>query len=117
MNDEWCPSTGEHVIPTGLDEVTAARTRGTARDIDATARSADNMDLILGVSETDVRLVDALYHELALDASNARTPASRAERDANAESAASFARLKAMTPDELSAERARRMRARQQRRG
>jgi hypothetical protein len=68
-------------------------------------------ELVLGVSEADFRLVDAFYQELALEASNDPSAPTREEQTANAESAKSFARLKAMTPDELRAERARRIRS------
>ncbi len=73
--------------------------------------------LVLGVSEADIRLVDAYYHELALEASNDPSPLTREEQIADAEWAESFARLKAMTPDELRAERARRIRERRRRDG
>ena len=73
--------------------------------------------LVLGVSEADIRLVDAYFHELALDASSDPSPPTREEQTANAELAESFARLKSMTPDELRAERARRIRERRRRDG
>jgi hypothetical protein len=117
MNDEWCPPSGEQLIPANLDDMTAATTPDAARDIDASARPAESADLVLGVSEADIRLVDAFYHEVALDASTDKAPPTRAERLANAESIAALARLRAMTPDELRAERARRLRERQPRDG
>ena len=115
MNDEWCPPTGEQLIPADLDNVTAATTRDAALDIEASVRSSETSDLVLGVSEADIRLVDAFHHELALEASADKSPPTRAEQLANAELAASFERLKAMTPEELRAERARRLRERQRR--
>lgn len=74
-------------------------------------------ELVHGVSEADVRLVDTYFHELAIDASNDPSPLTPEEQAADAESVASFARLKAMTPDELRAERARRIRERRRRDG
>ena len=117
MNDEWCPPTGDQLIPTDLDTATAATTPDAARDIEASARSSETSDLVLGVSDADIRLVDAFHHELALEASADKSPPTRAEQLANAELAASFERLKAMTPEELRAETARRLRERQRRDG
>ena len=116
MTDEWCPPTGEQLIPADLDEVTATTTPDVAREIDASVRSME-ADLVLGVSEADIRLVDAFFHELALDASEDKSPPTRAEQLADAESIAALERLKAMTPDELRAERARRLRERRLRDG
>ena len=111
MNDEWSPPTGEQLIPVDLDNVTGSTTPN-AREIDA--RRTEGADLVLGVSEADIRLVDAFYHELALEASAVKLSASPAEQLADAESVAAFERLKAMTPEEQRAERARRIRERQQ---
>jgi hypothetical protein len=105
MTDEWCPSSGEHSM----------LTKDVTSNADA-AHSAD-ADLALGVSEADIRLVDAFYHEVALEASNDRAPATHEEQAANAALAESFARLNAMTPDELRAERARRREERRLRGG
>jgi hypothetical protein len=117
MNDEWCPPTGEQLIPADLDKTTAATTRNAAGDIDSSARQKESADLVLGVSEADIRLVDAFYHEVALEASADKAPQSRPDHLANAESIAAFERLRAMSPDELRAERARRIRERQRRDG
>lgn len=109
MTDEWCPPSGEHSIPKDVETVTANHN-------DA-AQSATCGDLVLGVSEADFRLVDAFFYELALDASNDPSPPTREEQAANAALAASFARLKAMSPDELRVERARRLAERRRRDG
>ena len=74
-------------------------------------------DLVLGVSEADINLVDAYFHELALESVSDPSPLTPEEQAADAGSVAAFERLKAMTPDELRAERARRMRERRLRYG
>ena len=114
MNDEWCPPTGEQTIPA---ELTAATAPDAAHDTEASLKSFEGADLVLGVSEADIRMVDAFFHEVALDASEDKSPLTPAELLADAESVAAFERLKAMTPEEQRAERARRLRERRLRDG
>jgi hypothetical protein len=78
----------------------------------ATDPGFGNVDLVLRVTEGDIRMVEAYYHELALEASQDRSPPTLEEQIALKKLAASFERLKAMTREELLAERARRLRQR-----
>ena len=97
--------------------VERARARAQAVNANVATKAKIRDELVLGASEADIRLVDAYFHELALDASNDPSPPTREEQIANAESVAAFERLKAMTPDELRAERARRIQERRRRDG
>ena len=72
--------------------------------------SFSNVGLVLRVTEGDIRMVEAYYHELALEASQDKSPPTPEEQVALQKLAASFERLKAMTREELLAERARRLR-------
>ncbi len=60
MSNRWTSPTVEHgrsaVEAKTVDEGTAA------------APAADGVDPVLGVSEADLNLLDAFYHQLALDA-------------------------------------------------
>jgi len=57
MTDDWSTPTGEYV-------------RGEAAINDATP----DLDLLQGVEERDLRILDALFHELALEAAKDPTP-------------------------------------------
>lgn len=72
-----------------------------------------NVGLVLRVTEGDIRMVETYYHELALEASQDRSPPTPEEQVALKKLEASFERLKAMTREELLAERARRLHQRQ----
>ena len=57
MTDDWSTPTGERMpFEVGNDDATP------------------DSDLLLAVEERDLRLLDAFFHELALDASNDPTP-------------------------------------------
>lgn len=99
MNDDWCPPTDEHDVPGNLDAVPSVAT-------------PDQVDPVLGISEGDVRVVDAFYHELALDASKDPSPLTAEEEAAELRMVASFERLKSMTREELLALREHRLRER-----
>ncbi|MCA9674152.1 MAG: hypothetical protein KC464_03840 [Myxococcales bacterium] len=68
MTDDWSTPTGERMpFEVGNDDATP------------------DSDLLLAVEERDLRLLDAFFHELALDASNdptPNTPEEQAEDDA-----------------------------------
>jgi hypothetical protein len=71
-----------------------------------------NVGLVVRVTESDIRMVESYYHELALEASQDKSPPTPEEQVTLQKLAASFERLKAMTREELLAERARRLRQR-----
>jgi hypothetical protein len=68
MTDDWSTPTGEYA-------------RGESAPDDPTP----DLDVFDGVGERDLRILDAFFHELALDASNdptPNTPEEQAEDDA-----------------------------------
>jgi hypothetical protein len=69
MNDDWSPPTAEHDRPSSDHERTEAPTTTPDGDVDQ----------VFGVSEADVRMVDAFYYELAMDAANDPSPPTPAE--------------------------------------
>jgi predicted P-loop ATPase/GTPase len=98
MNDDRCSPTGKR-----------ASMHNQAAPM---APTSDDTDLVITVSEDDVRIVDAYYYELALDASKDPSPPTPEEQIELAKLAASFERLKAMTHEEMLEERERRLRRR-----
>ena len=100
MNDNRCSPTGKRVSSGNKDGATA------------TDPGVGQVGLVLRVTEGDIRMVEAYYHELALEASQDRSPPTPEEQVALKKLAASSERLKAMTREELLAERARRLRQR-----
>jgi hypothetical protein len=69
--------------------------------------AADGVDPVLGVSEADLNLLDAFYHQLALDAAADPRP-STPEEDADDEWLMERARQRmSMSPDEVRAQRER----------
>ena len=97
MSDGRYFSTGKHAFSGSKDEEAA------------TDPGFGNVGLVLRVTESDIRMVEAYYHELALEASQDRSPPTPEEQVALKKLAPSFERLKAMTREELLAERARRL--------
>jgi len=69
----------------------------------------ESVYLVLRVSEGDIRMVDAYYDELALDASMDQSPPTPEERIELEKLTALSERLKAMTREEMLALRARRL--------
>jgi len=96
MNDDWRSSTGKRVT---------VYTQGVAPP-----SLSDGVDLVLRISEGDVRIVDAYYDELALEASRDRSPPTPEEQVELDKLAASSERLKTMTRAEMLVLRARRLR-------
>lgn len=96
MTDEWSPPTGEYDQP-GHEPTDAAP-------------FDDEIDPVLGVAAGELRIVDAFFHELAVDAALDPRPPTAAEQVAIDDLRARFERLKAMSPEELDAERARLLR-------
>ena len=99
MNDDWSEPTGEHepwTIP------------GPANDVGA-PRDADPIGVLValdGVPERDARMVDAFFQQLALDASEDRSPPTPEEQE-NIDAIAAFTeRLMATPPGEGARSRA-----------
>ena len=100
MSDDGSPPTAEH-----------DRLGATPRnDEHAPSPPPDDVDPVVGVSERDLRVVDAYYHHLALDASEDPAPPTATEQVQLAAIRAHNDRLLAMTPEDMLAERARRRR-------
>ena len=97
MKDDWSPPTAEHAI------------QRRPRDGAATATN-DEIDPVLGVSERDLRIVNAFYHELALDASQDPAPLTPRELVELGKLEESLSRVKSMSEEELLSLRARRLR-------
>jgi hypothetical protein len=100
MKDYRCSPIGERA---------AQRTKD---GVPTTAPTSDHVDLVLGISEGDIRIVDAYHYQLALDASQDRSSPTLEEQIEVGKLAASFARLQAMTHEQMLAERVRRLRRR-----
>src|SRR5437868_2617291 len=99
MKDDWSSPTAETALP--------------PRPRDGAANGpADDVDPVLGISECDLNIVNAFYHELAVDASQDPSPLTAAELVELESLDASLSRLKSMSREELLAERARRLRYR-----
>jgi len=96
MSDDRCSPTGKRA---------SVYTRGVA----APSIPVD-VELVLRISEGDVRIVEAYYDELALEASRDRSPPTPEEQIELEKLAASSERLKAMSRSEIHALRARRLR-------
>lgn len=99
MSDDQCSPIGKHAF-------------SRVKDRRATVPASGEVDLALRVSEGDIRIVDAYLAELALEASQDGSPPTPEEQIAADKLAASFERLKAMTREEMLAERVRRLRQR-----
>lgn len=102
MSDDWTPPTGEYERPRIIASV----------EVKA-APAVECIDPVLGLSERDLRLVDGFYHNLGVQASEDPSPATAEEQDSIDWLGEQFARLQAMSPEELDAlrdERARRRR-------
>lgn len=108
MSDDWCSPTGEFDPARGgapSGEGARLRNRGeTPVELD------DDGDPMTGVTGGELRMVDAFFHEVALDAAADPRPPTPAEQVAIDSLRARFERLKAMTPEEQAAERERLLR-------
>ncbi|KAB2899469.1 MAG: hypothetical protein F9K40_10255 [Kofleriaceae bacterium] len=67
----------------------------------------DDNDPMLGVTSGELRIVDAFFHELALEAAEDASPPTAAEQLAIDDLRERFERLQRMTPEEEEAERQR----------
>jgi len=102
--DDWTTPTGEHEwsAPTGEHDRPA---------IDGSligARAPDeDVDPVFGLTTGELRMVDAFFYELAIEAANDPRPPTADELEAIDDLRMRAERLKAMTPEELESERAR----------
>ncbi len=108
MNDDWSTPTGEFE-PNRCESASRDGVRLRNRGITPDALDDDG-DPALGVTAGELRMVDALFHELALESAADPRPPTPTEQVAVDNLRARFDRLKAMTPDELAAERERLLR-------
>jgi hypothetical protein len=100
--DDWSPPTDEYERPSIRASVD--RPQPVERDW---------IDPVLGISERDLLLVEAFYHNLGVEASEDPSPPTPDEQESIDWLGAQFEKLKAMTEDELAAlaeERAQRRR-------
>jgi len=102
MSDDWSPPTGEYERLRILASVEVA----------PEVEDEDCVDPVLGISERDLRLVDAFYHNLGVQASEDPSPPTAEEQESIDWLGDQFAKLQAMTPEELEALREERARAR-----
>ncbi len=103
MTDDWSSPTGEYE-PARI-EPAKLRNRGPTP-----VEHDDEIDPVLGVTAGELRMVDAFFHELALEAAADPRPPTPAEQIAVDNLRARFERLKAMKPEEADAERERLLR-------
>lgn len=82
-----------------------ARTLKTTVTVPADEVGARSIDVAGGISEEDLRLLDAINHELALDASNDPRPNTPEEDEADADLHARAQRTMSMTPDQVARDR------------
>ena len=108
MNDDWSTPTGEFE-PNRCESASRDGVRLRNRGVTPDALDDDG-DPALGVTAGELRMVDALFHELALESAADPRPPTPAEQVAVDNLRARFERLKAMTPKEQAAERERLLR-------
>jgi hypothetical protein len=108
MSDDWCSPTGEFEPARG-DVATGDGARLRNRG-ETPAELDDEGAPVLGVTAGELRMVDAFFHEVALEAAADPRPPTPAEQLAVDNLRARFERLKAMTPEEEAAERQRLLR-------
>jgi len=101
MNDDWTSPTGEYEFPCGERATARPMAKHTARP------NVDEIDPVLGVTSGELRIVDAFFYELALEAAEDPSPPTAEELIAIDNLRERFEKLKAMTPEEQDAERAR----------
>ncbi len=104
MNDDWTTPTGEYEQPGRETPTATSATRSAGR------RHGDAIDPALDVSPAELRIVDAFFYELALEAAEDPSPPNPREQLAIDNLRARFERLQAMTPEEQEAERQRLLR-------
>jgi hypothetical protein len=105
MIDDWTTPTDEHDF-SRREHVTASPPPNPA-----TRGPGDEIDPVFGVTSGELRIVDAFFYELALEAAEDPSPPTAEEQLAIDNLRSRFERLKAMTPEEQDAERARLRRA------
>jgi len=101
MSDDWTPPTGEYERPRIIASVKVPA-----------EPEVECIDPVLGISERDLRLVDGFYHNLGVQASEDPSPPTLEEQESIDRLGEQFAKLQAMSPEELDALREERARAR-----
>jgi len=97
MTDDWSSPTGEYEPATSEG----------AADVPDLARVGGDIDPVIGVTAGELRMVDALFHELALEAAADPRPPTPDEQRAVEYLRRRFEQLKAMSPEEEAMERER----------
>lgn len=82
-----------------------ARTRKVTATVPTDEAGACGTEVTGGISDEDLRLLDAINHELALDASNDPRPNTPEEDEADADLLARAQRTMSMTPEQVARER------------
>jgi hypothetical protein len=98
MTDDWSPPTGEHAKQPHREDATP--------DLPTLDEA---IDPTFGVTAGELRMADTFFYEVARDAAEDPRLPDTAERAAVDDLRSRFERLKAMSPDELAAERTRLM--------
>jgi len=101
MTDDWTTPTGEYEQPCRDTPTATSATRPPGR------RHGDAIDPALDLSSAELRILDAFFYELALEAAEDPSPPTPREQLAIDNLGARFERLQAMTPEEQAAERQR----------
>ena len=94
MSDDWTTGTGEYALPPIKAKV-------------GEEAAPSGPDLIRDVDERDLNLLDAFYHQLALDASADPRPNTAQEEEDDAWLLARARARMSMTPEQVRAMRAR----------
>ncbi len=103
MTDDWSTPTGEY--EQSWLEPANAEAYGPVPPPD------EELDPVFGVTESELRMVDVFFYEVALAQAREPRPLSPEEQEAVDDLRVRADRLKTMTPDELEAERQRLLRS------
>lgn len=99
MTDDWSMPTGEYELQPRPGAADATRPNLPPPD--------EEIDPAFGVTTGELRIVDAFFYELARDAAEDPRPPTGMEQPAIDDLRTRFERLKAMSTEELDAERTR----------
>lgn len=105
--DDWTTPTDEHDWSAPTGEYERPLLERASADVLGPAMADEEIDPVFGLTPGELRMVDAFFYELAMDAANDPRPPTAAEVEAIADLRARADHLKAMTPEELEAERER----------
>lgn len=99
MTDDWSSPTGEYALHRAEAAASDAPT--------APPNDEDEIDPVFGLTAAELRIADAFFYEVALEAARDPRPPTPEEQEAIDDLRQRAERLKAMTPEELDAERER----------